>query len=66
MQPGFSAASNNLADIEKLSELNRDEFLKKIAFLHWENNEFESEENKKYLCKLFEISMQQKIEDNFS
>ena len=66
MQPGFSAASNNLADIEKLSELNRDEFLKKIAFLHWENNEFESEENKKYLCKLFEISMQQEIDDNFS
>lgn len=56
MQPCFSAASNKLSDIENLVDLNRDDFLKKIAFLHWENTELESNEVKQYLCKLLEIS----------
>lgn len=56
MQPCFSAASNSLSDIESLHELNRDEFLKKIAFLHWENVELESGEMKKYLYKLLQMS----------
>lgn len=55
-QPCFSAASNSLSDIENLSELNRDEFLKKIAFLHWDNAELESNEIKQYLCKLLKMS----------
>ena len=56
-QPCFSAASNKLSDIECLSDLDRNEFLNKIAFLHWENNELESIENKKYLCTLLEKSV---------
>ena len=55
-QPCFSAASNKLSEIENLTDLNRDIFLKKIAFLHWENNELDSFENKKYLCNLLEKS----------
>ncbi len=57
MQPCFSAASNNLLDIEKLNDLDRNEFLKKIAFLHWENDELDSKENKKYLYNLFKMSI---------
>ncbi len=55
-QPCFSAASNKLSEIENLTDLDRDNFLKKIAFLHWENNELDSFENKKYLCNLLEKS----------
>ena len=57
MQPCFSAASNNLSDIENLKELDRDDFLNKISFLHWENDELDSEENRKYLCDLLLKSM---------
>ena len=56
-QPCFSAASNKLSDIENLNELDRDDFLKKIAYLHWENDELDSIENKKYICKLLEKSI---------
>ena len=41
---------------QNLADLDRDIFLKKIAFLHWENNELDSFENKKYLCNLLEKS----------
>ena len=57
MQPCFSAANNNLSDIENLKELNRDDFLRKIAFLHWETEELKSSEIKKYLCNLLEKSI---------
>ena len=56
MQPCFSATSNNIADIENLKELDR-ETLKKIAFLHWEYDELESKDNRKYLCDLLEKSI---------
>ena len=48
----FSATSNDLNDVEDLKELNRDEFLKKVAYLHWETDELKSSENIKYLSKL--------------
>lgn len=57
MQPCFSAASNSIADIENLKELDRETFLKKIAFLHWEYDELESNDNRKYLCELLEKSI---------
>lgn len=57
-QPCFSAAHNDLSKIEYLNELDRNEFLKKISFLHWENNEFESEVFRKYFCNLLEKSAQ--------
>jgi len=57
-QPCFSAAHNDLSKIEDLHELDRNEFLKKISFLHWENNEFKSEEFRKYFCNLLEKSAQ--------
>ena len=57
MQPCFSAANNSLSDIENLKELNRDDFLRKIAFLHWETEELKSLEMKKYLCNLLEKSI---------
>lgn len=57
-QPCFSAAHNDLSKIEDLNELNRNEFLKKISFLHWENNEFKSKEFRKYFCNLLEKSAQ--------
>jgi hypothetical protein len=50
--PCFSASSDDLNDIENLKELNRDEFLKKVAYLHWETEELKSIENTKYLSKL--------------
>ena len=65
MQPCFSAASNNLSDIEKLNDLDRNEFLKKIAFLHWENDELDSNENKKYLCNLFMMSINTKPNEKY-
>ena len=43
---------NVLDDLEKLKEINRDDFLKKVAFLHWETKELQSKENMKYLYKL--------------
>lgn len=51
-QPCFSAASNKIEDIEKISSPDREEFLQKISFLHWENEELESIEVRKYLSKL--------------
>ena len=51
-QPCFSAASNKIEDIEKVSSPDRTEFLQKISFLHWENAELKSDENKKYLSNL--------------
>lgn len=56
MQPCFSA-SNKLSDIENLKELDRNEFLKKISFLHWESSELKSSDIKKYLCRLLENSV---------
>ena len=41
MQPCFSA-SNQLSDIENLKDLDRNEFLKKISFLHWESSELKA------------------------
>lgn len=61
-QPCFSAASNNLSDIENLNELCRKDFLKKIAFLHWENDEFESPDINRYICSLLEKSIQKRID----
>ena len=57
MQPCFSAAFNTLSAIENPTELNRDDFLQKIAFLHWESEELKSLEIKKYLCNLLEKSI---------
>ena len=57
MQPCFSAANNSLSAIEDQKELNRDDFLRKIAFLHWETEELKSLEIKKYLCNLLEKSI---------
>jgi len=51
-QPCFSAASNKIEDIEKVSSPDRTEFLQKISFLHWENEELKSNEVKKYLSNL--------------
>ena len=34
-----------------------DNFSEKISFLHWENDELDSEENRKYLCDLLLKSM---------
>ena len=48
----FSAASNKIEDIEKISSPDRTEFLQKISFLHWENEELKSNEIKKYLSNL--------------
>lgn len=50
--PCMSAASNDLNDVENLKELDREDFLKKIAFLHWETRELSSIENRKYLSQL--------------
>ncbi len=61
-QPCFSAASNNLSDIENLNELCRKDFLKKIAFLHWENDEFESTDISRYICSLLEKSIQRRMD----
>ncbi len=60
MQPCFSAANNTLSAIENLKELNREDFLRKIAFLHWESEEIKSLEIKKYLCNLLEKSIPKK------
>ena len=57
MHPCFSAASNNLSDIENLKELDRGDFLNKISFLHWESDELESKVNRKYLCDLLTKSI---------
>lgn len=51
-QPCFSAASNKIEDIDKISSPDRTEFLQKISFLHWENEELKSNEIKKYLSNL--------------
>lgn len=56
-QPCFSGASNKISDIENLNELDREDFLKKISFLHWESDELDSSENKKYLYNLLIKSM---------
>ena len=50
--PCMTAASNDLNDVENLKEINREEFFKKIAFLHWESEELTSIENRKYLSQL--------------
>ena len=55
--PCFTAASNKLSDIENLKNLDRDDFLKKISFLHWENEELKSELTRKYLCNLLTESI---------
>ena len=56
-QPCFSAASHNIKDIENLKNLEREDALKKLSYLHWSNQELESYENKKYLCSLIIKSM---------
>lgn len=55
--PCFTAASNKLSDIENLKNLDREDFLKKIAFLHWENEELKSEITRKYLSNLLTESI---------
>ena len=56
-QPCFDAASKKIEDIENLKELDRENFLKKISFLHWENEEFESEDLRLYFASLIEKSI---------
>ena len=56
-QPCFDAASKNIEDIENLKELDRENFFKKISFLHWENQEFESKDIRLYFASLIEKSM---------
>ena len=55
-QPCFSA-NNKIEDIESLKNIDRENFLRKISYLHWSNKELESFENRKYLCKLLIKSM---------
>ena len=59
-QPCFTA-NNKIEDIENLKNFDRKDFLRKISFLHWSNEELESLENKKLLARLLIGSMKRSI-----
>lgn len=61
--PCLSAASNNLEDIENPKELNRENALRKLSFLHWEKEELDSKDIQRLIWQLIKKKILTKKND---